>query len=431
MELTVFRPWDKFGPALTPADLRGTGSLIIDEHSLPEADASVLQRSDGIVDIQIQYFEEYLRFLELMCWCEDAVIGVLPIPVRLPPEEISEEIFKASGHFGRHSGQADLQKKTIERLETDGVIKRRALKADDDMLGPDTYVRRLLAASPSYRDHFKPGLDLSRWTQEDEERLIWYTRHHGSSCVLTEFARRAKLLSHIPIVSHNVDIGSLDILEETIQSNVVGRLMERLSVGAKKELESLEALGASLNLPPSPVAAHILRESNTKDDLVSVALQLRSSLKGVRQHVNGLQHDMLDENLAVDTRLRRAKEIQRVMSKLSPEQPIDMKKKIQSYSSFVDNIKDSVLDGGEFTIRRATDIIISRPVEMVIDRFRFRKYRVLFDMKNKFLTDSSYHKKVCSVLGYRADDPSVNVSLHYCGHAKLNSYRQPGFGAKR
>ncbi|HEV2600105.1 hypothetical protein [Sphingopyxis sp.] len=423
MNVTVLSPLPSFGPQLAPTDMEGTGALIIDTHSLPEADASVIETENGKIKIQIQYFEEYLRFLELICWCEEAVIGVMPLTTMLPPKKITRKLIKSCGKFGQHSGIANIQEKAISRLTEEKIIKTRALTSDPDALRPDIYVRRLLAASPSYRENFRPGIDLSNWTEEDEKSLIWYTMHHGNACALTDFAQRAKLLSHIPIVSHNVDIEALDDVENRIQASIVAKIADRLSAGAKKEVEALEVLGTSIQLPPSPVAAHILREAKNKEDLILVALQLRDNLKEIRHHLNGLQSTMLDEDVSVDKRIRVGKEIQRLMLKLSPTASIDTKKSIQSYSSFVENIKDSILDSENFTIKKATDIIISKPIEYIIDRFRYRKYRVLFDMKNKFLSDKSYHSRICSILGYKMSDQDVSISLDYCGHAKLNSYR--------
>jgi hypothetical protein len=110
-----------------------------------------------------------------------------------------------------------------------------------------------------------------------------------------------------------------------------------------------------------------------------------------------------------------------VLAKLSPHDPVDVKKELQSYSSFLDGIHQSLVSESGFTVKRAADLILSKPIEHVIDRFKFRKYRFLFDMKNRFLKDASYHNKLCSLFGFKLSDAHVSISQHYCGHAKLNS----------
>jgi hypothetical protein len=174
-------------------------------------------------------------------------------------------------------------------------------------------------------------------------------------------------------------------------------------------------------MPPSPVAAWILREAHTKEDLVKVALQLRNDMKGVRQQLNDLQREMMDASNSVQSRIRHAREVRRVLAALDPKGPMDVKKEISSYSSIADSIKESILDNKDFTIKKVADVMMSKPIEYLIDRFRNRKYRVLFNLKHKFLSDSGYHGKVCSVLGHDLGDSCVEISMEYCGHAKLNS----------
>ena len=79
-EPTIFRLSPEYGEELRPSDLFGSRTLLINDHSFPDADAALRLDDDQKSIVSIQYLEEYLRFLELVCWNENFVIGLFPLP---------------------------------------------------------------------------------------------------------------------------------------------------------------------------------------------------------------------------------------------------------------------------------------------------------------------------------------------------------------
>jgi len=407
-------------PHLTLAQLAESRALLISQHSLPEADAALLITRNGEAEVQVQYFEEYLRFLELACWNESLVIGWLSVEIGLDPNNVSNDFVARASAFGTHAGAADLQMKTLALLKAEGVLSSANLTVPKDMLRPDQYVRRLLKIYPTYKQ--QTGLTGQIFQDEHsfERALAWYSIHHGVPFALTELARRAGITSFIPSASHNTDIDALDAAEETIETNVVTLLRERLSTAERSELQALRKLGAKIALPPSPVTAWILREARSADQIPQIAMQVRTKLKAVRDHVSSIQAALLDETQPVSKRLKFANEIEHVLKKLNPD-GLDLKKELQSHSTFIDGVHQAVTADGPLTLKKVADVILSNSIERIFERVRYRKYRVLFDMRNKFLNDAGYHEKLCSLFGLNIQDPGVRVSLDYCGHAKLNA----------
>ena len=414
-------------PEVSAESLRGSGALLMSEHSIPESDAIVRQRGNELIQVELQYLEDHLRFLELVCWYDELLVGELPFIVKLDPDRLDREVVRASNKYAAHSGDADLRVRTITELQKRGVLNRRCVVPTEDMITPDVYIRRLIESSSEYRTQIHFEGNIKDWSDvEFEEQLVWYSRHHGIPYALGEFAKHAGILARVPDASHNVDLKSLDGMESSISTNVWAKLLDRLTQGARKEVEALESLGVPLHLPPSPIASWIIQEANSKEDFLKVAMQIRDRIKDTRDHVIGLQREMMDQTLAVKTRLSRAREIKRVMRRLDPSAEIDIKSEIRSYSSLVESIKETVLGEDGFSVDKATDIILSKPIEWIVDRFRNRKYRLLFDIKKRFLADRSYHSKVCEIFGFRLGDPGVQISNTYCSHSVINSWNRIG-----
>lgn len=396
-------------------ELKEQRALLLSDLSIPHVDA-VVREINGKLVIDNQMLEGFLRILELVVVYEHFAVSRLPYLTGLDEQvsDLQQRIDSSEAYFAE-SGVANLEEPLWSALRSHGLVSCPLLESYPDQKTPDAYIRDLIAASPSFRESMGSGWE--NWI-EYEEQLLWFSLHQGIPMALTDYARKANLPYYIPTRSTNHDLSYLDDLNRLMEQDIAKRLLDASSAGIRNEIQELAQLGFNVELPPSPIAGLLLEKASTPEDLIEVAFDLREKYSSFRRRVHELETSLGDPSESFKSKVKTKKEIIRVISKLDNRSDFSIRKNIESSASFFDSMESAVLRDGEFSLKKATDAVLSKPVEWVLDRFRNRKYRVLFASRDAVLRSSGYKRKVADIFGMpHSDESFFENSCPTCGNA--------------
>lgn len=376
--------------------LKQPGTILLCDHSIPDIDACLIKENKK-KQIDLQILDKYLHILEIIVTYDRIVVGRLPYETYISNtgNNLTELCKAAEGYFAK-SGHAEIEENFYKVFFNSGISINPLLEPIDGMKTPDQYIRELCIIN----DDFESNVfnDSESWV-EREKIMIWNALHQGTPMALTEYSRRAGIPSFIPRKSHNYDITPLLSINEEINNRVMDKLLSSASKGVKKEIQFVQNFCKDIILPPTPIASLIVNEAKDANDLVSSAFRLRDIYSQFRVVSQQIEERIFDNNISNLERLKAVREMEYICSALNPSSENDLKKGIASSSSFFDNLGKEFSEESEFSIKRITDIVLSKPVEYLISSLKKRKFRILFEARRSYMKSKPYQIRIAELFG--------------------------------
>ena len=214
--------------------------------------------------------------------------------------------------------------------------------------------------------------------------LAYCSKKYGFPLFLTEFAGEGKIPFYMNNYQFN-ELSEITEIEKSIQKGVIPYLKNRLDSGAKNEIFRIEELGFETIFPKTPIAAQILLESKSPEDLLSVALSIRHEYRSFRQEMSKIEKEIFDPEINIQQKVKGIKYLEEIADELWPESNFGYRQ-VTSEVSSVSNLALNI--GSSFSIQDVPTTIatISRaPWELLKKYFLRRKVKVLLQSKKAFL----------------------------------------------
>lgn len=380
------------------------GKIILANFSFPSADAIYSQKNNSV---SRQFLREYLSFLEVVVIYEELL--VVNQPYWVTKEEYNNPkspIHLGFGHFD-FAGDANLYDKIIELRSSESWIKDTLFDLPGIEVDPTVYAaqtRAILSKKETELEH-PPHV----------EDLLDEIFHRGQAFAAFQIAQELSMPFYGPKVEYHPLVLKKEEATTKVQKNVISIMKERLDLGAKAILKEISKYNNQLQFNTSPIAALIIEKSNRPQDMLTVALDLRNKYEPFRQSTKDLEATFYSSDVSIQEKMKAITEIERVMDKVWGKNNGGLDRYIKSSGSLVDyalNFHDE-----SFSVKKATDALISAPVELTIEKIRNRKYRLLFDARDNFLKQPSVKNKIAKLFTPGAlDSAEITFDEVCCKH---------------
>jgi hypothetical protein len=299
------------------------GDVLFSHFALPAPDLILqgFRRTQGEKRDPVVSFSALQRLLEFLEYVVLTERLIIPVPrftvqtermLKARSLAIHFEVFRMRGDLAFTDGDI------ADRLEDAGVLCHAHIGVG--AATADELIERLLPSSAALQGEFVQYIESPVAHRNFDKQAIAKAQlavHLGAPLHVAEAAG----LARTPFVLSSFEIESLSAYErETarFRKSVGMVLLDRVSAAVRKELSNLTDLGLLATFPETPIASMILHDSSSPQEMLEVALQLRTQLAPFRRDLNALEHSLANEDQPLKARLKQLRELERVSKLLSP-----------------------------------------------------------------------------------------------------------------
>ncbi len=382
------------------------GDVLFSRHSMPVPEI-ILTGFDAErrfeneqPEVNLNALQGFLELLEFVVLTERLVVPIpqfQPETIRLiEDEEFEFMVYRVVGNLSYDT------EALLDRLGDAGVLCEAQI--DVGCKTADDVIAQLLPVSKALRAHCAKFSEYARGYGDELRTAIVNAKmavRIGAPLHVALAAGRAR----VPYVLDGRERRYVESYErESLRSRkTVGRmLLDRINASARREVSQLINIGVPTVFPETPIASMILHSSATPAEMVDVALQLRDQFASFRHHLNGIEHDLANEDQSLKVRLKRVRELERLAASLWPKAKTDL------CTSAV-NVADALLaipelaaapspEGASKMIERLAQL----PLDVIMDAFRRRKVRLFIKARHAFLHNRDATDRISKVLNVPA-----------------------------
>lgn len=250
----------------------------------------------------------------------------------------------------------------------------------------------------------------------------------GAPLQVAEMAGRAQI-PYVLAEHQERHLASYERESLRTRKSVTELLLDRLNAGARKEISKLSEFGVLMSFPETPIASLIIRNASSPMGLVDAALQLRSKFAGYRKHIVQIESDLVNTDISLKTRIRRANEIKILAAALWPEARHDLRTTAIGVSEALASLPEVVHDPSGASIGGIVTKLVSLPVDRLVELYRRRRVRLLLKAKRQFLRAPDLTLKLAKVLDVPAGIVARSRSLDGPQLTQRYMKRHPGIAA--
>jgi len=384
------------------------GDLLIAD-PVPSIDR-LLEFEHGVLQYRPERMDGYLNFLEAIVLYERVIVGACGIETDLSVSEwplIYQVTFKPGLHL---------------RARVERQLRESGLLVVNDVTLPD------FSAREYFFRHIKPSLlpegiiGLQKHLEDSgthaakarEIAFVSMFKMTGGALYIAEVARRIGAPYHWNDAD-GLALAPLERHEGTLFASTVEYLRDRISRGARRELERIASLGGQTSFPATPIALQILSMATHAGDLCLAALELRNKYKSFRSRMCDLDTALQSAEVTVARKLRILDEIESLTKDLWPTERRAFRRDLIDTASFFAAIPGSLAPGIP-SVASLASTILAQPIDAFIAAVRRRRYRMLFRAKRNFLRTKNMVTKLASILG--VDRQIITAALDKSGKNK-------------
>lgn len=363
--------------------------------------------------ISIAPLRNYLELLELLVLNDRIIIGHQPpVETRLTPKEWDNEDIRILVEMESSWFKVPAVYSLLDQLQAmvdgkDTIIE--GIVIDEAVLPPDQLVDRYLPIDQALQKEHEGHIEQAKYIGVTDNNVASNISHailaamYGTSLYLSEYCRRAGIPYWLHPGEERMLANNIQ-MENALKSSVVTEIKTHLDRGAKRQLEELNRLGVRTVFPQTPIASIILENSSKPEDINTIALQLRSEYKQIREYMIQIQEELGKEDTSLERKIKISKELQGLCSELWPEKKEGWRATIEPLTGFLNLAIESASAPTLNTIAKAVDFIVKQPYELITRALRRRKLRVLLNAKRSFLKSSNWSQKLAQIFNISEED---------------------------
>ncbi len=381
------------------------------------------------IRLDIESLRKYLAFLELIVLTERIIVGSAPTSEQtLSDKDIFNQIIRITSP----DSQFEPLERTFREFLKDelGIYYLRpqlrivaALREDlvrhhiiidhvklntEGLPTPVALTQRYMNIVSDIRARFESHIgEMVGYGYETDEAekmaLAWLTDEFGCPMYISEACRRLGLPYYLSRWEAQL-VSPYEKKETAVMSNIAMTLKEKLDEGARKELEMLSRFGVKIVLPQTPIAAKILGESNSPEDLGRVALQLRDEYASFRCEMASLQEKLIAENTTLEESIKVRRRVESLAKELWPENREGWQMNLVPISDLLNCILNEVPNVRLDSIAGITGHVISLPYKLLMTAIRRRKIRLFLSAKKNFLHSANWTQKIAKIFDLSYED---------------------------
>lgn len=383
----------------------------------------------GYPVLAVSTLRRYLKLLELAVISERILVGQAPT---------TEDSFDDSGFFDKILNHPDLSEQGIRDFPFREVLDNLSavyypMARDErvvESLWSDLRTRGILVDGATVQAEFLPSpleltesyvaFDHELGQRLSKERASWrewgvpdhqMQEHMALATLVEEYGRAAYLVrfcseARIPYTLSETESRSASRLERQevmLSTTVMVSLRDSLDATVTRHLHELQRFGVDTVLPATPIAATIIKQASSLDDINEVALQLREDYSDLRRNVAEMEAELLEEKHSVKRKAEVLRQIKQILDEIQDEDMGGWQMGFRSVSNLLDLAIGSSTSGG-VTFAAAPAHLLKLPMALVTRAIRRRKVRVLLRAKKDFLETGNWTDRLANVFGVPRDE---------------------------
>src|SRR5258708_3615953 len=397
--------------AVRPQDLSHKGHVFVTPSLLPYGSEFLGQH--GAKDhghFQVKFIRRTLALLELVVLNDRLLVGH-PGQYTVAEEAFETRTFRryiASENAYIKLGHALISLADRLKRDLEGAFVRHVFVTGAQAT-PIDYVTRYLNSNASLHQAYAAICDEFHKTEHNHaivHNLAVLKLANSFGALM--YTRDACGSGHVPCVLFANDLEAVKTVEEhelNKQTNLIAFLKDRLDAGARSELQRLSDLGVETVFPETPIAMQILSESQSIDDLVPIALQLRDTYAGFRRHMVELEHELTSDDITIQRKLKLLAAVDSMAEQLWPRDNVGLRKATVELSGLTELLdRTSVALAGGLTRQ-----LLGLPIEMIMAAVRKRRVRGMLRSKRAFLRSKAIREHLARLLGRSVEKGQVGI----------------------
>lgn len=275
---------------------------------------------------------------------------------------------------------------------------------------------QLKFTGPSPRDYLDKFLPLSEELQSRLEADRSFVAEHELGEPTRELSMRRLENDFEPLViSDEAAKGGIpyffsdhehaqSIWSERMEIHLTRGLMEllraQLDAGAAEIYSRLEQVGTPVVFPATPIAATIIDEAKSPEDMLQVALQLRTDAKRLRSQLIEFEKNLFNDQVSLKEKSRILLDIQALSDELWHSKDSALQRESLVLPGLVAAVATDLTVG---TIGSLISSLASAPFSLLRKALRRRRVRVLLKAKKGFLSGTDRLGKLATLFGIEKD----------------------------
>lgn len=363
---------------------------------------------------------DFLSFLELAVFHERLLYVSFAFTTPLGREILTDEVLRFTGARMRLGGRFPISADTDRRLEDAGVIVRRQIPRPIE--SPRELLSRYASLSPTLREVLEstppqflrdtlPPLDDN---QRQEFTFFRAMSECGEALVVSEFARSTGTPYHC---ADTLELRLIDESEAATRASVLSMLHNHLDEGARAEAVRLTELGAVCEFPQTPVAAQIVQDSKTPDDLVQTCLSLRDEWGPFRREMISVEKRLLAEDMTLERRLKLLDDLEAAAAGIwKRPQEGGLRQHIREISGLVPALTSAAALPTPAGVSGTLAAVLGMPVDSLLQAMRRRKLRVVHRAKKRFLQSAGLVSHLARMFEVPKETVRDSIAHYHAGN---------------
>ncbi len=391
-----------FEPLSTEEKSVERGDLLISVHDLPNPNDiypmtfETDERAPG-EKISVSALTGYLEFLEQLIVNQRVVVVGYNVFSSEPKDVLeSDEVEFGLVRLKIKPYRDDLAESAFSLFRDHGILDCGLVTLSK--LAPSDFISRHLPVVSGLIEDFRRDLYRSypKETALRERALeLWTLNEIGVPLYLTEFARTSAL----PLKLAAWEVSNLlpvDSVERTLRTTVMAHLKGSLDKAVAAEAGKLRAFATPVEFPATAIAAQLVRESSSIEDLPRVAWEMRQSFEHLRHWAEELEAELVSPESSMKRRMRAYRELEALSGAIG-QSGFQVVKEAVPLTDLLSTMIEPVR--GPQDIQNLAKQLVGGPIETLRRGVRRHKVRVLIRSKTEALRSGDWLGELARISG--------------------------------
>jgi hypothetical protein len=230
--------------------------------------------------------------------------------------------------------------------------------------------------------------------------LISLSQYYGSCFLLGDIAKNLRTPFILGAMEAKA-IQSVEHIESTFNTSVVGTLKKHLDKEVAVLLSNLSSFGSNTIFPETPLSFLLVKNARTIEDLPKVALDLREEFLNFRIVMAEIEGELVADDVSLVRKQKLLRDLEALKKELWPEESFSLRKESVESTDMLGILSQICETTRGFSIDEIARLILAKPVDWILGALRRRKVRVLLRAKREFFKGQNVTNKIADLVGMK------------------------------
>jgi len=164
--------------------------------------------------------------------------------------------------------------------------------------------------------------------------------------------------------------------------------------------------------PETPIAAQLLSQASSPEDLLQVALQMRDEYSSLRRSMCDLESQLCGDDITLEKKTKICRQLHAMAQELRKDPEGALRRETVDLTGLVAAIPAAGEPLSLATTSNAVGKLMSLPVDVLLRAIRRRRIRIMFKTKKSFLRLRSSCSMLASLFGFSASEVRKSMAKY-------------------